>query len=79
LVVSLYDRVVEGATTSGSVAPFFLGLGGLKAVEKERKRRKRTANQPCPPADPECRDKEWEVPMEVGGVTLLRRSPPRIG
>ena len=82
--MSLYDRIVEGATTSGSVGSHtvgglvFYGRKGLRQIEKDRRRRLKTSNQPCKGYDPECRDKEWEVPAPTGGVTLLRRTSPSL-
>lgn len=72
-------HVVEATTTAnvGSRTdrgnPFF-GRRGLQIIEKQRKERMRrqTASK-CKHYDPKCRDKEWEVPVAVGGVNLMRR------
>jgi hypothetical protein len=83
--MSLYDRVVGEATTSGMVGrtsvgglPFY-GFNGLDQIERDRKKRLKNKNRPCRPGDVECRDKEWEVPAPTGGVTLLRRTPATLG
>ena len=62
-------REIDEATTSMSVGPFMKGL----AVGRQPR--------PCKKAgyDPACRDKEWERPVPIGGVALLRRTATRIG
>lgn len=60
-------RELGEATTSASVGPFMKGLAVGKRPRPCKKDR----------YDPACRDKEWEVPAPVGGVSLLRRQPIR--
>jgi len=62
-------REIDEATTAAAVGPFMKGLGAGKRPK------------PCKADgyDPACRDKEWEVPAPTGGISLLRRTAPRIG
>jgi hypothetical protein len=56
-------------TTSGTT---FYGRRGLATIEKERRSRMTRQNaSKCKGYDPKCRDKDWEVPVPIGGAGLL--------
>jgi hypothetical protein len=75
-------RNVDEATTSAMVGSrtasgeVFYGRRGLATVERERQERMRRQKRKCKGYDPECRDAEWDVPVPVGGVAMLRRTGP---
>lgn len=81
--ISAFRNLPE-ATTSGMVAPTrttsgspFFGKAGLARIEKERQQRIKAQKTKCKGYDPKCRDKEWEVPAQtggVGGLGLIRRA-----
>lgn len=56
-------RAVAEATTSTSVGAFMTG----PAVRQRRKLK-------CKGYDPKCRDAEWDVPVPVVGIAMLRRT-----